>query len=304
MITVGMPKALLYYKYGKLWKYFFENLNIKTITSSNSNNYLLEQGIKYAPDEACLSLKLFLGHVSSLIGKVDYILIPRIVSVKKKEKLCTNFACIYDLVQNTFNTKILNYNLDVNKGINEKQAFIKMGLELNRNYNECQKAYLLAKKKANNDFNIQVKSQVFALKSSKLKILLVAHPYNLYDDLIGKPIIDYLQKNNINIIYANLYDDIKKEYECSLISTSIYWTYNKDLMGAITHYKKYVDGIILLSTFPCGPDSLTNEMIIKKVKDIPLISIIIDELNNDSGLITRLESFIDIIQMKRGITNG
>ena len=32
--------------------------------------------------------------------------------------------------------------------------------------------------------------------------------------------------------------------------------------------------------------------------------IIIDELNNSSGLITRLESFIDIINMKRGITNG
>ena len=31
-------------------------------------------------------------------------------------------------------------------------------------------------------------------------------------------------------------------------------------------YKNSVDGILLLTTFPCGPDSLVNEMIISKIK--------------------------------------
>ena len=264
----------------------------------------MENGIKYAPDEACLSLKLYLGHINELIGKVDYILVPRIVSLKKKEKLCTNFSLLYDLIQNTFKTKILNYNIDVNKGINEIEAFINMGKELNRNTNECIKAYRYAKRKEEEIKKINIKKQLFNIKSNNIKILLAAHPYNLYDDLIGKEIVTTLQKNNIKVIFSDIYDDLKKEYECSLISNSIYWTYNKDLMGSIMHYKKYVDGIILLSTFPCGPDSLANEMITKKVKDIPILSIVIDELNSSSGLNTRLESFIDIIQMKRGITNG
>ena len=60
-----------------------------------------------------------------------------------------------------------------------------------------------------------------------------------------------------------------------------------------------MDGIILLSTFPCGPDSLCNEMIIRKIKDKPIITIIVDELNNDAGLITRLESFIEILKDKK-----
>lgn len=304
MITIGIPNALLFHKYKNLWNNFFNELGIKTVVSKKSNKYTLEEGCKYAQDEACLSLKLYLGHVSSLIGKVDYILVPRLISIKKHEKLCTNFALLYDLINNTFKTKILNYNIDIDKGLNEMNAFINMGLELGRTKEESKRAYLKAKEKEKQINSKKIKEQMISLKSTLPKVLLVAHPYNLYDELIGIPIINYLKENNIKPIFADIYDNIKPNYESSMISNSIYWTYNKELMASISHYKKYVDGIILITTFPCGPDSLTNEMITKKVKDVPMISLIIDELNNSSGLITRLESFIDIINMKRGITNG
>ena len=304
MITIGIPNALLFHKYKNLWINFFKELGCEVIISNKSNKKILEEGCKYAQDEACLSLKLYLGHVNSLIGKVDYILVPRLVSIKKREKLCTNFALLYDLIHNTFQTKIIHYNVDIDKGINEKDSFIQMGLELGKSRHESQKAYLKAKQIEKYILNKKIKEQNLALKSQQPKILLVSHSYNLYDNLIGLPIIEYLKENHIQPIYSDIYDNIKTNYESSFISHSIYWTYNKELMGAINHYKKYVDGIILITTFPCGPDSLSNEMITKKVKDIPIISIIIDELNNSSGLITRLESFIDIITMKKGVTHG
>ncbi len=64
------------------------------------------------------------------------------------------------------------------------------------------------------------------------------------------------------------------------------------------NYYNKIDGLILLTTFPCGPDSLTNEMCIRKL-NIPLTNIIIDELNGEAGLQTRIESFIDIINEKK-----
>lgn len=304
MITVGIPNALLFHKHKDLWINFFKELNIKVITSDKSNKQTLEAGSKYAQDEACLPLKLYLGHVSNLIGKVDYILVPRLVSLKKYEKLCTNFALLYDLINNTFKAKILNYNIDVHKEETEENAFIEMGLVLGRSKREAKKAYFKAKSIEKKIMEKKLRIQALAIKSNKPKILIVAHPYNLYDELIGKEITTYLEKNNTVPIYSDIYDKTKLNYEANKISESIYWTYNKELMAAICHYKEYVDGIILITTFPCGPDSLSNEMITRKVKDIPIITLIIDELNNSAGLITRLESFIDIINMKRGITNG
>ena len=51
-------------------------------------------------DEACLALKMYLGHIIDLKDKCDYILVPRMYSIKKNEQVCTNFNCLYDLVNN------------------------------------------------------------------------------------------------------------------------------------------------------------------------------------------------------------
>lgn len=299
-ITIGLPKGLLYYKYKDLWISFFDELGITTIISKDTNKGILETGIHKAVDEACLSLKIFLGHVDDLKKRVDYILIPRIVSLKKKEKLCTNFSALYDIVNNTFDVNVLYYNIDVDKHINEIDSFIELGKQLGISKIKSINAYKKAKRKEKELFEKRLNSQNNLLNDGELKVLLVAHPYNLYDEFIGKPIIRYLESNNIVPIYSDVYDKSRLEYECSLISNTIYWTYNKELLGSICHYKDKVDGIIIISTFPCGPDSLTNEMITRKTKDIPIISIIVDELNNDAGLITRLESFIDVIKDKKG----
>lgn len=304
MITVGIPRSLLYYKYNNLWSVFFNELGIKTILSNKTNKKILEEGCKIAQDEACLALKIYLGHVNELINKVDYILIPRIASIKKKEKLCTNFLLLYDLINNSFNTKIIHYNIDIDNNLSEENEFINMGISLGKSKKQSKLAYQRAKYKEKELNNIALQQQNAKLFDNKTKVLLVGHPYNLYDELIGKPIVKFLNDNDIATILSDIYDKKIIEQESKQISSCIYWTYNKELMGSISHYKDYIDGIIIITTFPCGPDSLCNEMITNKIKDIPIITIVIDELNNNSGIITRLESFIDIINMKNGVKNG
>ncbi len=142
----------------------------------------------------------------------------------------------------------------------------------------------------------QEKEQENNLQTNNLKILLAGHPYNLYDDLIGKVVIDFLKQNNITIIYSNKINHSIIDKECECLSTDIHWTHNKEVMANINYYKDKVDGIILISAFPCGPDSLSNELISRKIKNIPVISLIFEDLNSEAGIITRLESFIDIIK--------
>lgn len=298
-MKIGIPRALLYHKYNILWENFFEYLGIDTITSIPSNKDLLETGIKYSPDEACLSLKLYLGHIKYLSNKCDYILIPRIESLNKNEKLCTNFMALYDIVENTFNVKILNYNVDVKKGYDELYAFISLANNLGISRIKAIKAYRYAKEKETEFQNEKIIKQESNLTSNNLKILVAGHSYNLHDELIGIPITKYLKQNNVIPIFSDICKKSYKDFNPNIISKDIYWSYNKEIFSSINHYLDKVDGIILLSTFPCGPDSLCNEMIIRKIKDTPIITIIVDELNNDAGLITRLESFIEILKDKK-----
>ena len=64
-LTIGIPKALLYYKYKDLWISFFENLNLNVIISPNTNKEILDNGKKYVIDEACLSMKIFMQQQTS-----------------------------------------------------------------------------------------------------------------------------------------------------------------------------------------------------------------------------------------------
>lgn len=120
--------------------------------------------------------------------------------------------------------------------------------------------------------------------------------------MIGKVISDYLKKNNIEIIYSDRIDHTTIEEESYELSTDIHWTHSKEVMASVNHYKEVVDGIILISSFPCGPDSLSNELISRKVKNIPVITLIFEDINSEIGVITRLESFIDIlVNLRRNV---
>jgi len=298
-IKIGIPKALLYYKYGELWTTFFEELGCDVIISPNTSKQILDMGIKLSVDEACMAMKIYMGHVHYLIDKCDYILVPRLKCLKKHEKLCTNFSALYDLVNNVFDKELIHYNVDVEHKEDELYAFTTMGLSLGFPYKKIIKAYKTAKEKDNMLKARKLSKQKSIIATTdKIKILLAGHPYNLYDEYIGKQIQNLLEKNNIEIIYSDNYDPKYLENEVSKISPKNYWTYNKEIIASIVHYQSLVDGIILITSFPCGPDSLSNEMIIRNV-NIPITNLIIDEANTDTGILTRIESFIDILEERR-----
>jgi len=298
-IKVGIPKAFLYYRYNILWKNFFEKLGCIVVESDDTNKEILELGKKYSIDESCLASKIYLGHVANLIDKCDYILVPRVCDYGKNNKVCVKFNGIYDIVRNTFLfTKLLDYNIEKTKYKSEFIGLFKIGLKFSKNPFKILYAYHKAKVRERMHNNRLINNQKMVCKSKKLKILIIAHPYNIYDKYIGEPIIKFLKSMNVEIIYADRLDRkiaIKNSYE---LSKGLYWSYSKELIGALNYYKDVVDGAIFITSFPCGPDSLVNELLIRKVKNIPMANIIIDESTAEAGLHTRLESFVDIIMQK------
>lgn len=295
-MKIGIPQALLFHKYNILWKSFFDYLEVPYIVSPKTNKQILNNGKKYSTDETCIPCKIYLGHINYLKDKCDFILVPRFLGVEKLNIECIKFNSMYDVVKNTLpKAKLLEYDIDYTKKKYEKLEFIKLGNKLGYKTTDALAAYKYAKKIYEKNRKEAFKKQEGRLKIiNKRKVLILSHSYNIYDEVIGKPIIDILKKYNVEVIYStnyNLKSDNSKKY-----SETLYWNSNKEILNALDYYKEKVDGIILLTAFPCGNDALVNELIIRKVKNIPIINIVIDEVNSETGLITRLESFIDIIE--------
>jgi predicted nucleotide-binding protein (sugar kinase/HSP70/actin superfamily) len=301
-IKIGIPRALLYHKYYKLWESFFEALNCQVVLSPQTNKKILEKGVNLAIDESCLSLKIFLGHVDSLIGKADYIFIPHIVSLHKREEICVKLMAMYDIARNTFRgANFIEYTVDVNKFTPEIFGFLKLGWNFSRNPILIANAYLKAKKEQENFRNNLIKEQdekIAGMKPESPAILIVSHPYTIYDSFLGGPIINFLRKEGVEVIYSDIADEDKIKNLSDNISSDLYWTYNKELLGGLELYKDRVDGIIFLVTFPCGPDALVVNLCQNKIKK-PMITIILDELQGEAGLKTRLESFVDILKIRK-----
>ena len=294
MNTVGIPRSLFYYYYGNIWEDFFSALKINYIVSPITNKEIMDRGIKTSNSEMCLSLKNYLGHVDYLKDKCDYILVPRISNFKNSNQTCTNFWAAYDIVKNIFNINILHYNIDLEKGQTLKKGLYKIGKGLNKSSPQIKRAYKYAiiKHKKQVKKNHQINQN--KLKVKKTKILIVGHPYNVYDELIGKDIIKYLLKNNIQIIYSDKFDSKITNPLSKEISKVLYFKYSKDNLGAIAYTQKKINGIIFISSFPCGPDSLANELAMRKIKK-PYLNLVIDDNSSFTGLETRLESFLDML---------
>lgn len=302
-MKVGIPRALLYHRFYILWDAYFKELGIETVLSPKTDKIIMEKGEHYGIDESCLSSKLFWGHVDWLAGKCDTIFVPRIANYGKEGYLCSRFEALYDTAVNTFRDKNIRFvccNVDEQQKITEEKAYAEFAVTLGKTKSDGKKAYQKAYVAYKQDLAAKEQAQAELLKKDGIKVLMLGHSYNLYDEYIGIPILNTLKKLDTIPILADHYDFDKARQQYTKICKDIPWFTSRELVGALAHYENDVDGIILLTAFPCGPDSMVNEMIIRRVHNKPILNLLLDSQDGNAGIDTRLESFIDIIRFRKG----
>lgn len=312
-MKIGIPKGMYIYEKPILFEHFFKLLGCDVVYSKDTDKEILNNGLNYSIDEACLASKIYVGHVKNLVDrktkeKIDYIFIPRICTFKNNKNICVKFFAMYDICKNIFDAKFISLNIDYKEGNSEFKAFIELGKKIGFKYANIVLAYLKARnmqkiydlKKLRQQYNMLARED-----RNKRNILIVSHPYIEYDKYIGNPILKYLRDLGANILFSDVNKskfDNKKLY--TSISKSIYWKPSINLINGIEEYKNFIDGIIYLTVFPCGPDSLVNEILLRKINNIPSINIILDEQEIGAGVYTRLESFYDILEQKEKKVSG
>lgn len=301
--VVGIPRALLYHRYGTMWRTYFDALGVDTVLSPITNREILETGSALAMDESCLSAKIFLGHVQSLIGHCSYIFIPRYSNLGRDAVFCTRFEGLYDQTRNVFRSsgqQFITCDIDQMNKCSELRAYEDLGKKLGVSGKEAQRAYAAAVKADTKRWRESVRTQDEAYQKPGMKILIVGHSYILSDPYIGKPITDYLESIGVHPLRADVTDRDTALRESVKFSPTCRWLMSRELMGSVMLHQDRVDGVILLSAFPCGPDSMVNEMLTRKLNGIPVLNLVLDAQSGMAGVETRLESFVDIIRFKEG----
>lgn len=352
---IGIARALYSFYNYPLWHKFFKELNCEITLSPPTTRKMLEYGTKIAPEEICLPIKAFLGHIEFLRNEVDCILVPRPVCMKlqnskvktkncfhpapfdkmngdktkilkfistQQEKRCgVKFGCpkaigLPDLVKATFSSLPQMIDLTIDERIiSQPQAFLEIGrlfVNDNKKILEAWNSARIEQEKYDNILLQGIKpSEIFDQNISienkprdfnKQQIGLIGHPYLIYDNLLNSSLLDTIEKLNIDIRPVSsvcktiIYDEMEK-------IPDVHWFYEQNIIGSTAYFLKQnsISGLIFVFSFACGTSAVVSEIIRKELlhfKDIPSLTLILDEHTAPAGLITRIESFIDLLTRK------
>lgn len=323
-MVIGIPRGMSFYHNYPFYHGFFTDLGIKIVLSDVTTKQTMTSGSALVVTETCLPIKIYIGHVLNLIDKgIDKILVPSIQSIAPKIYNCSKIRGLPDLVRNVVKKDFTMIEATLDKseknqglyeflkemaapfGITDEELIKKASKAGWRTYNNF---HIMSKsgmsyKKA---MNYALQGKVFIESQTKefpISIGLISHGYNIFDERASMKIFDKLEAMDVRVYSSLQLSNEQMDDGIKTLGQDMYWANEHEMTGAAGHYLKdnKIDGLITLTAFGCGPDSLMIERITRRAKRFnkPLLNLTIDEQTGEAGFITRLEAFVDMLFRKK-----
>jgi len=322
---VGLPRALLTYRYYALWREFLVGLGCEVVEPPWTNQRLLDDGARVTVDDICIPVKVFAGHLLYLRERgVDAILVPRVYAVEDTPSprfTCPKFMGLPDLARALVGEPPVFLDADLNVRVRPvADTFVEIGGRLGRGARASRAAYdraleaqvafeaalaagcsfgIAAAEAAHGDVGATAGRTPNAAPTD-LVVATVGHPYLLFDDFLSFCLQRRLAALGARTVTQYALSPEAIEVEMAPLG-ELSWSFERELLGAVGHFlrREDIDGIVFLTSFACGTFAVVSELIEREVRhgtDKPLLYLMVDELTGEAGVQTRLEAFCDTIR--------
>lgn len=314
-MRIGIPRALLYYHYYPLWLTFWQQLGLEVKSSPPTNKEILNQGVSAAVAEACLPVKVFYGHALHLAPQAEFLFVPRLVSAEPGTYICPKLMGLPDMLRHAGKKlpPVISPTLNARCGPRAWElAFIRTAAVLGFGARQAERAWKAAvaeqarytAKLGEGKTPLDVSEGAEDSDRSSPKALLVlGHPYNLFDDFVSLGLIRRLRARGYRVITAEMLPGRVIAEEAARLPKALFWSLGRLILGAGGYYLRSggVVGIIHVVSFGCGPDSLVGELLERQARrlgKLPFLLLTLDEHTGDGGMVTRLEAFLDMVEWR------
>lgn len=292
---IGLPQGLLYYQYGAVWERFFKELGSEVVVSGETTRETLDAGSVL--DEICLPAKVYYGHTAKLYRQVDYLFVPRVISVQKGQYTCPKIIGMPDMLRTNIQGLPTLIDIDVNLRQTSRslyQSVTTVGRMLGKNALTSMAAWYKAW--------TQREQQCSCVTNvgQQPSVALIGHPYLIYDRQMSMSVMNKLDQMGLTVLTPEMVDSRTANQAASMLGKKIFWSSSHHLAGAALTLMtgcNPVKGIIFMTCFACGPDALIGELIAQRASalHIPCMHLSIDEHTAEAGFVTRLEAFTDML---------
>lgn len=308
-VIIGLPASLHLFEELTLWKRFFGNLSIPTITSEGYHDPV-KAGKRIAGAEFCAPIDSIYGHASWLAGKADFIFLPVSLETRDKAERSEQYYCYYTqysaslihtLKDKRITGKMISPMLEFPKGnrhvIKQLTESLQPVLGPAITPGKVKQAFEEALR-----FSHDRKKKLFSLFETEfqpdngISVVLLGRPYVVLSKSMNKGIPEIFARMGIKAFFQDMItpDELQPE-ETELLLRKIPWYYASKILEtantAATAKNLYP---VLITAFKCAPDAFIIEYFKKLLNDRhkPYLILQIDEHDSNVGYETRIEAAI------------
>jgi predicted CoA-substrate-specific enzyme activase len=308
--VVGFPLAMSAYDWAPFWFNLLRELGIRVLLSEPTTNQIVKLGLESVVSEPCFPIQVAHGHIRWLIDrKTDYILVPNYISAPGSRTEKPAFFCPWNqtlpFIARTapfiseYRQKIIAPTLWFNHGIKSVAQAVRTALKEAGIRCSSRRVEVAVERGLTAMANFRVsllkagkKALARISDSNEHGIVLLGRPYNMYDKGINLDIATKMRKYyGANVLGLDFLDadhiELGRNYD------NMYWSYGTKILKAASFVKdKPQLHIVYITNFKCGPDSYIKHFI-TEVSGRPFLTLQFDGHNNDAGMLTRCEAYLD-----------
>jgi predicted CoA-substrate-specific enzyme activase len=314
--VIGIPYCLSTYDWAPFWLAVFRDLGLRVLLSDATTNQIVKLGLESVVSEPCFPIQVAHGHLRWLIEKkVDFLFVPNNISSPGGEPDRPTYFCPWNQTLpfvtmsapfiSDYADRFLAPNLWFNLGpkaiareVGRSLAQAGLGASAARVERAVQRGY-----EAQQDFRASLvgagrRALAAIERADEHGILLLGRPYNIYDKGINLDIATKVRKyyaaNVVGLDFLEVDD-----FEGETLHENMFWSYGRKILAAAAFVKdKPKLHIVYITNFKCGPDSYVKHFI-TEVSGRPFLTLQFDGHNNDAGMLTRCEAYLDSKGMLR-----
>lgn len=275
-IRIGIPRALAYYSFYPQWKTFFEELGAEIVLSPPTNKHIVNQGIRDTVTDACIPIKVYHGHVASLVDKVDYIFVPRLVSIDGEATFCPKFLGLPDMIRSSIKgiPPLLSPRLDIRDGrFAPVKAWIRVAKALGAGYQQALRAYrksvkfrqyydelltsgmlpneatalldrltvsLRTERKRLSEANTIASAKASSIPTlesqNHIRLAVVGYPYMIYDEFVNCGLLDTLKRLGASIFTPEMVSTKDRRAQAKKQPKYLFWYYSNQVVRSVYHF--------------------------------------------------------------------
>jgi predicted nucleotide-binding protein (sugar kinase/HSP70/actin superfamily) len=310
--TVGIPRAFSTHSLYPLYSWFFYELGIRTILSTE----VIHEGVARAESTYCFPAEIAHGAVQDCLDKgADYVLLSHFRDMPSYEKDVHACFCpitqglpyyiekaFPDVEKKRWLPLIVSFKFGEEKAL---ELFCEMTARLGIDEKETRAAFSAAMTKQHEYYRAARTLGEEALKEARSAgrptIALLGRPYNAFTAEANMGIPRKFVTRGYSVIP---FDVLPIESVEEVNFPNMYWYYGQQDVKAAEFLKKEDDIYVsFITNFSCAPDSFILHYLKWIMGQKPFLVLELDSHSADAGIDTRVEAFLDIIDGYRSKKN-